>query len=122
MAPTRLLSARAVLFRAEIFSRAAITGLVRACVSEASHPPRTACRFVLRVVVCAALGCAATTPLPAADAPPTARQTYHLAAGDAATTLKTFAADCGEQIVYLVDNVRGETTNAVEGEFAPREA
>src|SRR5687767_5042244 len=47
---------------------------------------------------------------------------FNVASGDAATTLRQFAAQSGEQIVYLVDNVRGEQTNAVSGQLTPRVA
>ncbi len=50
------------------------------------------------------------------------KRSFNLPRGDAATTLKQFAATAGTPIVYLVERVRGETTNAVRGEFTPREA
>ncbi len=50
------------------------------------------------------------------------KRAFHLPRGDAAITLKQFAATAGTPIVYLVDRVRGATTNAVDGDFAPREA
>lgn len=37
-------------------------------------------------------------------------------------TLRQFAALCGRQIFFLMDKVRGEQTNAISGEFSPREA
>src|SRR5688572_7612610 len=64
------------------------------------------------------LGTCATGIAVGAEAP---RKLYNLPAGDAAPTLKQFAADSGEQIVYMVDNVRGEKTNSVSGEFVARE-
>jgi hypothetical protein len=51
-----------------------------------------------------------------------ARRDYDLPAGDAAETLTRFATASGEQIVYLVDNVRGERTRAVSGKYSAREA
>ena len=60
----------------------------------------------------------AATPVTA----PAAKRTFNLPRGDAAVTLKHFAAAAGTPIVYLVDRVRGATTNAVSGEFTPREA
>ncbi len=57
---------------------------------------------------------AATTPLP--------KRSFTLPGGDAATTLKEFVTQSGEQIVYMVDNVRGEKTNALRGRFSPRDA
>ncbi len=55
------------------------------------------------------------------DRPPT-RRDYNLPAGDAADTLTRFATASGEQIVYLVENVRGERTRAVTGTYSAREA
>lgn len=46
------------------------------------------------------------------------RREFRVPAGDAAATLAEFARQSGEQIVYLVDNVRGQRTRAVTGEFA----
>jgi iron complex outermembrane receptor protein len=50
------------------------------------------------------------------------KRTFNLPRGDAALTLKQFAAAAGTPIIYLVDRVRGATTNAVRGELTPREA
>ena len=50
------------------------------------------------------------------------RRSYNLPEGDAATTLNQFAGASGRQIVFMMDKVRGEQTNAIAGEFAPREA
>jgi iron complex outermembrane receptor protein len=69
----------------------------------------------------AALGGALIASAPATWAAETAKRTFDLPRGDAALTLKQFAA-AGLPIVYLVDRVRGATTNAVRGEFTPREA
>ena len=49
-------------------------------------------------------------------------KTFAVPAGDAAVTLKVFIEQSGEQIAYLVDTVRGVTTNPVNGTLAPREA
>lgn len=57
--------------------------------------------------------------LSAAEAP---RKTFDIAAGDAATTLKQFTEQSGEQVVYLVNNVRGVSTKPVTGELTAREA
>lgn len=58
-------------------------------------------------------------PLAAAEA---ARRTFTLAAGDAAETLKAFSQQAGEQLVFLVDTVRGEKTAPLSGQYTPREA
>jgi outer membrane receptor protein involved in Fe transport len=55
----------------------------------------------------------------AADA---TRRTFAIEAGDAVRSLETFSEQAGTQIVFLVDDVRGVTTNAVRGEMTPREA
>ena len=62
----------------------------------------------------------AAAPLGAATAD--AKQSYDLPRGDAATTLRQFAATAGRSLVFVTDKVRGETTNPVRGEFTPREA
>ena len=51
-----------------------------------------------------------------------AEKQYNIRTGDATVTLAQFAAQSGEQLVYLVDNVRGEKTNAVAGRFTARRA
>jgi len=50
------------------------------------------------------------------------KKSYNLAAGDAATTLKAFSEQSGEQIVYPADKVSGVQTKAVSGELTAREA
>jgi len=47
---------------------------------------------------------------------------FDVPAGDAAVTLKQFAEQSGQAVVYMVDAVRGVRTNAVKGSLAPREA
>lgn len=47
---------------------------------------------------------------------------FEVPAGDAASTLKLFVEQSGEQIAYLVDTVRGVTTHPVSGNLAPRDA
>jgi iron complex outermembrane receptor protein len=51
-----------------------------------------------------------------------AKKNFNLPAGDAATTLKAFTQQSGEQIVYPVGQIRGVKTNVVQGEFAARDA
>ncbi|MCX6942207.1 MAG: hypothetical protein NTX09_16015 [Verrucomicrobia bacterium] len=64
------------------------------------------------------LACA-LAPVQAGEA---ARKSYDIAAGDAVSTLKRFADESGRQVVFLVEAVRGTTTNAVRGEYTVREA
>jgi hypothetical protein len=59
---------------------------------------------------------------PLAAAPAEAKRSFDLPRGDAATTLRQFAVTSGRSLVYVTDKVRGETTNAVRGEYTPREA
>lgn len=66
--------------------------------------------------------CCATALTVQAEHAESAKRTFNLPSGDAATTLKLFAAAAGTPIVYLVDSVRGTKTNAVAGDFAPRDA
>src|SRR5204863_221856 len=47
---------------------------------------------------------------------------FDLPAGDAAVTLPRFIVQAGEQLAYLVDNVRGVPTNPVAGDFSARAA
>jgi iron complex outermembrane receptor protein len=70
------------------------------------------------VALCGSVVAGAATPVAA----PTEKRTFNLPRGDAAVTLKQFATVAGSPIVYLVDRVRGATTNAVTGEFTPRDA
>lgn len=64
------------------------------------------------------LACA-IAPAQAAEA---ASKSYDIAGGDAVNTLKRFADESGRQVVFLVDVVRGVTTNPVQGEYTVREA
>jgi iron complex outermembrane receptor protein len=60
--------------------------------------------------------------LPISAATDQARKSYSLGAGDAASTLKQFTEQSGEQVVFLVNKVSGVKTNAVSGELTAREA
>jgi iron complex outermembrane receptor protein len=71
----------------------------------------------LAVTACYVFGSA-----PAARAADDARKPYEFPRGDAVEMLKRFADESGKQVVYLVDAVRGVTTNAVKGELTAREA
>jgi outer membrane receptor protein involved in Fe transport len=55
-------------------------------------------------------------------ATPAVEKIFNVPSGDASTTLKQFATQSAEQIVYMLDNVRGEKTNAVNGSLTPRAA
>lgn len=60
--------------------------------------------------------------LPAFGADQPARRNFRLPGGDAAVTLKKFVDQSGEQVVYLVDSVRGVATKSVRGRLTSREA
>jgi iron complex outermembrane recepter protein len=47
------------------------------------------------------------------------RRGFDIPAGDAEVTLKQFAAQSGEQLLYSPDDVSGVRTHAVHGEFTP---
>lgn len=76
-----------------------------------------AMRRLLMLVVIAALA----SPTGHAEVSREKRR-YELAAGDAATTLRRFAEQSGEQILFVVPQVRGVRTRVVQGEFTAREA
>src|SRR5882672_5740734 len=67
----------------------------------------------------AALAASAEDPAKAGEA---AKKTFDIADGDAARTLKQFAAQSGEQLLYAPEDVAAVKTAAVRGQFAPREA
>lgn len=50
-----------------------------------------------------------------------AKRHYQFSPGDAATTLRQFVEQSGEQVIYLVQKVRGVKTNEVKGEYTARE-
>ncbi|MFI5335634.1 MAG: TonB-dependent siderophore receptor [Opitutales bacterium] len=50
------------------------------------------------------------------------RQTYDLPAGEAPTTLRQFSEQSGREVLFAAEAVRGVHTNAVHGEYTPREA
>lgn len=93
---------------------------VRRCVTGLLLLSRLSSPLAPTTTVVAALCCAATVPVLAAAE--TAKKSYNLPRGDASATLKQFASLSGQPIVYLIEKVRGEQTNAIAGEFAPREA
>ena len=102
--------------------RAWITRFARYCVLGASPlfplmqpliSTGSATAFAVFSLACA------IAPAQAAEA---ASKSYDIAGGDAVNTLKRFADESGRQVVFLVDVVRGVTTNPVQGEYTVREA
>lgn len=47
---------------------------------------------------------------------------FDVPAGAAPTTLLIFSDQSGQQVVFMADSVRDEKTNAIKGQFMPREA
>lgn len=76
------------------------------------HPSSSA----IAAVLCCAIGATAATGAEAR------KKSYDVPGGDATTTLAQFARNSGDQIVYLVENVRTEKTQPVRGEFTAIEA
>lgn len=75
-----------------------------------------AMRRLLMLVVIAALGSSGRAE-PQSDARP-----FDIAAGYAATTLRRFAEQSGEQVLFVVRSVRDIETRAVRGHYSAREA
>lgn len=65
--------------------------------------------------------CCAVSAMGATE-PAVPKRTYHLPRGDAATTLRQFATTSGSPVLFMMDKVQGEQTNAVDGEYAPADA
>src|SRR6185369_15096419 len=61
-------------------------------------------------------------PASASMAADQAVKKYEIAAGDAATTLRQFVEQSGEQVFFFVNKVRGLSTSEVHGEFTARAA
>ncbi len=70
--------------------------------------------------IAAALCCTLGAPAAAAAEAPAKR--FDVPGGEATTTLALFARSSGGQIIYLLENVRGEITRPVRGEFTTLEA
>jgi len=97
-----------------LFVRRCVIGVVLLLrmLSHHGSPP-----YAITALCCVMTASASTTAAAEAE-----KRTFNLPRGDAALTLKQFAAAAGTPIIYLVDRVRGATTNAVRGELTPREA
>jgi outer membrane receptor protein involved in Fe transport len=78
-------------------------------------------RLATTSYVVAASACCVVSSVAAAERVETKRS-YNLPRGDAAITLRQFASSSGRQVFFMMDKVRGEHTNALSGEFSPREA
>ena len=101
----------------------ALTHFLRRCVTGAvlllfmTHrlvtPPR---------LVASALCCAMSVSVVSGAAAVEQKRSYNLPSGDAASTLNQFAGASGQQIIFMMDKVKGERTNAVAGDYAARDA
>ena len=82
------------------------------------HGPRhlLPARIRLPLAGCMGLGLLLPSAVFAAD---TAPRMFDLPGGDAIATLKQFAAQANEQVLYSPDDVGGVQTHAVRGEFTP---
>lgn len=80
---------------------------------------RRVVRFVRHLLPFSLTGLCLTVLLATASAASTEPSTrrFRIPSGDATVTLAEFGRQSGDQLVYLVDNVRGHRTRAVNGEF-----
>ena len=73
-------------------------------------------------LVATALCCAMSVSSVSGAANTEPKRSYDLPSGDAATTLNQFAGVSGRQIIFMMEKVKGERTNAVAGDYAAHEA
>ena len=96
------------------FMRCCVVGVVRFLLM--SHrlitPPR-----LVATALCCAMAVSAVE-----GAAVEQKRSYNLPSGDAATTLNQFAGASGQQIVFMMEKVKGERTNAVAGDYAAHDA
>jgi iron complex outermembrane recepter protein len=85
-------------------------------MNTTNTPPLASVRGYLAIILLTLAWCTAGF---AADP---VRKVYDVPAGDAATTLRDFSQQSGEQIFYPTDAVRGVQTRAVSGELSARGA
>lgn len=102
--------------------RTRITHFVRRCVSGVLQLFLLMKPLIPTVPAAAFAVCSLACAIAPAQAGESARKSYDIAAGDAVSTLKSFADESGRQVLFLVDAVRGVTTNPVRGEYTVREA
>lgn len=89
------------------FGVGCVTGIAALLRSLMTHFPASP------HLVASALCCAMTVTQTAGQGEQ--MRSYNLPRGDATTTLKQFAGVSGRHIIYMMDKVRGETTDAVSG-------
>jgi TonB-dependent receptor len=73
-------------------------------------------------LVASALCCALGVSVVSGAAVVESKRSYNLPSGDAASTLNQFAGASGQQIIFMMDKVKGERTNAIAGDYAARDA
>jgi outer membrane receptor protein involved in Fe transport len=105
-------------------SLAALVRFVAACVSGVTLLLRmvfavTPSSRVVAGTLCCAVAATAVMAGVAAEEP---KRSYRLPRGEAAAVLAQFATECGRPILFMMDAVRGERTNALAGSYTPREA
>ena len=80
--------------------------------------PLASSKPLLKVALCCALSVSVVSGAAAVEQ----KRSYNLPSGDAASTLNQFAGASGQQIIFMMDKVKGERTNAVAGDYAARDA
>lgn len=106
-----------------MFLVASLTHFLRGCVSGVALLLSMSPRFLPTTYLAAHAFCVgATVAAEERTEKADARRSYDLPRGDAATALSQFARISGRQIMFMMDAVQGQRTNAVVGEYSPREA
>ena len=95
------------------FSRWFVLVLMNASTALLQSPP-----IVQIVLGCTLVSATAGAPAPAGFA----KKAFSLPAGEAVITLKLFTAQSQVQLLYVADEIASVRTNAVTGEFTPRDA
>lgn len=83
--------------------------------SALRRPPRRTLGRLLLLLLCFAGEIVA-------DAAESRRKSYALPAAEAPLALNQFAEQSGEQVIFLLNQVKGVRTNSVNGRFTAREA
>lgn len=110
----------AVLGRPTVYPGApAASGVHAPCMPHLpARVRRLSRRPSARVSLGALVGFGLFLPAPLSSAE-SVRRAFDIPAGDAVVTLKRFAEQAGEQLLYSTDDVSGVSTHAVQGEFVP---
>ncbi len=87
--------------------------------SARPHGPRCLLPARFRLSLGAAVGIGLFFPSALVAASFAAHQDFDIPAGSAVATLKQFAAQSGQQLLYSPDDVSGVQTQAIKGEFTP---